>query len=892
MRFSKRWLALHVAVAAVGTVISALAYFLAIRADDERVGQLIRFRAEWRATDLAMKFQQPAKSVQAVATAFSVIDDRAIYSFDKDLINRFRALGAARSYLWIPKVTVGERAAFERAMRLGGASDFSILWTDGAEQQMRAAARDEYFPIARGWTFGGPPIPLGFDYLSNPTRAAAVAAARDDGMTVLADPVMSVSTLTPALAFISPVYRGGRIPGTVQERRDLLRGVVSAGVPLTALLNDAIVNTPPISEEIYIADIVAANAPSPLVRPFAWYSPVAGQFEVAVAPVDPGAFPGHTVTLPITVLNQRWISIFHFPPDLIAELERPYLWGWLAGGLLVTALILLVVNLEMRQTARAERTVRARTMELTSANEVLRSENLARQSAERALAESVEFQRMVLNSTQDAVVAIDRHGDITEFNQMAEKLFGYPRTEALGRNVKFLMPEPNRSQHDSYLKSYFVTGIAKIIGAGREVVGARRDGTQFPLELRVNEMQAGSAHGFVGTMRDLTQQKATAAQLAQAQKMEAVGQLTGGMAHDFNNLLGVIVGNLDLVADRMKADPRAREMVDAALGGALQGAELVKKLLAFSRHQPLEPTVVDLNARLPEVVTLLKRTLGENITIETVLGANLWPVLVDPTQVDSAILNLAINARDAMPRGGALTIETANRHLDAQYAALNTDVAAGDYVMIAVSDTGTGMPPEVVARAFDPFFTTKAEGKGTGLGLAMVYGFAKQSGGHVSIYSEVGHGTTVRLYFPAAKAAAASQPEIRADDGLQGGDETVLVVEDREDLRAIAVTALHRLGYRTLEANTAATALALIQGGAKPDLLFSDIVMPGGMSGLDLVQELRSLGIDIPVLITSGYASPQILRDQAQKLGLPTIGKPYRIAELAAKLRAALSRKK
>ena len=323
------------------------------------------------------------------------------------------------------------------------------------------------------------------------------------------------------------------------------------------------------------------------------------------------------------------------------------------------------------------------------------------------------------------------------------------------------------------------------------------------------------------------------------------------------------------------------------------GADLVKKLLAFSRHQPLEPTVINLNERLPGIVSLLKRTLGESITIKTAPSAGLWPVLADPTQIESSILNLAINARDAMPSGGTLTIETANRHLDAEYASQNADVAAGNYAMIAVTDTGTGMPPEIVTRAFDPFFTTKPEGKGTGLGLAMIYGFVKQSGGHVSIYSEVGHGTTVRLHFPAVEDAVTPVAIAEADErGLQRGSETVLVVEDRQDLRAVAVAALHRLGYRTLEANTGAAALAILQSGIKVGLIFSDIVMPGGMSGIDLVQEIRTLGMDIPVLITSGYASPQILRDQAQRLGLPTIGKPYRIADLAAKLRAALAGKK
>ncbi len=377
--------------------------------------------------------------------------------------------------------------------------------------------------------------------------------------------------------------------------------------------------------------------------------------------------------------------------------------------------------------------------------------------------------------------------------------------------------------------------------------------------------------------------------LRHAQEMEAIGQLTGGLAHDFNNLLGVVVGNLDLAAERLDADPTARRLVDGALGGALRGAALIKQLLAFSRRQSLEPKVVDLNERLSEMVVLLERTLGESITIKTVPAVGLWPVLADPTQIESAILNLSINARATMPNGGTLTIQTDNRHLDAQYAALNPDVAAGDYAMIAVSDTGVGMPPEVVARAFEPFFTTKETG--SGLGLAMVHGFAKQSGGHASIYSEVGHGTIIRLYLPAAESGVVAEVEAAKETGLPTGVETVLVIEDREDLRATAVAMLHRLGYRTFEAGTGAAALTMLQGGAKVDLVFTDIVMPGSMSGVDLVHQMRVLGIKIPVLITSGYASPHVLRDQEQMLDLLTIGKPYRIADLAVAVRAALAGK-
>jgi CheY-like chemotaxis protein len=364
--------------------------------------------------------------------------------------------------------------------------------------------------------------------------------------------------------------------------------------------------------------------------------------------------------------------------------------------------------------------------------------------------------------------------------------------------------------------------------------------------------------------------------------------LTGGLAHDFNNLLGVVVGNLDLAAERLKADPKAGELIDAALNGALRGAELVKKLLAFSRRQPLEPKVVDLNADLPEIVALLKRTLGENIAITAKPAAGLWPVLADPTQVESAILNLAVNARDAMPNGGTLTIETANAHLDSEYVARNPFAAAGDYAMISVGDEGTGMPPEVIEKAFDPFFTTKPTGKGTGLGLSMVYGFVKQSRGHVKIYSELGHGTVVKIYLPRADAEANRNPgRTGPAEALPRGNESILLVEDNPGVREMAERQLAALGYRVLAVENAAAALAEFEGGAAPDLLLTDVVMPGGMSGYDLAAEALRRRPGLKVLFTSGFNNVSAMK-VANGLAGPVLRKPYRRPEMARMVRRVL----
>ena len=379
-------------------------------------------------------------------------------------------------------------------------------------------------------------------------------------------------------------------------------------------------------------------------------------------------------------------------------------------------------------------------------------------------------------------------------------------------------------------------------------------------------------------------------QLRQTQKMEAMGQLTGGIAHDFNNLLGVIVGNGDLLLDAVKGNPEQAELATEILTSAWHGADLTHRLLAFARQQPLSAQVIYLNARLPGVVTILRRTLGEGISITTRIVDGLWETRVDPSQVENALLNLAINARDAMPNGGALTIETANVQLDEHYAALHSEVVPGDYAMVSLTDTGTGMPPEVIERAMEPFFTTKEPGKGTGLGLSMVYGFAKQSGGHLNIYSDVGIGTTVRLYLPRAQREGAGQAAAAEPDrALPTGGEVILLVDDNAALRRVTVRRLTALGYRVHDAENGPAALAIIDSGEPFDLLFTDIGLPEQMNGFELADQARRRRPGIKVLFTTGYGNlgGQIGGAGSQLQHL--IRKPYRSDELAAKLRAALA---
>jgi signal transduction histidine kinase/DNA-binding response OmpR family regulator len=380
--------------------------------------------------------------------------------------------------------------------------------------------------------------------------------------------------------------------------------------------------------------------------------------------------------------------------------------------------------------------------------------------------------------------------------------------------------------------------------------------------------------------------------LRQVQKMEVIGQLTGGIAHDFNNLLQVILGNLDALRRRGGED--GTRLVEAAIRGAERAATLTQRLLAFARRQPLAPRPIDVNRLVAGMSDLLHRTLGETIRLETVLAAGMWRASADANQLESALLNLAVNARDAMPDGGKLTIETANAWLDEAYAQSHDDVRAGQYAMIAITDNGTGMSKEVASRAFDPFFTTKEIGQGTGLGLSQVYGFAKQSDGHVKIYSELGEGTTVRLYLPrldAAEAEAEPGAKLEAAPAGTKGD-VILVVEDDEDVRAYSTDMLSELGYGVLQASDGATALGLLEKAPEIRLLFTDVGLPGNLNGRQLADEARRRFPRLKVLFTTGYARNAIVHNGKLDAGVALIGKPFTYAGLAAKIRQILEEDK
>jgi signal transduction histidine kinase/CheY-like chemotaxis protein len=489
---------------------------------------------------------------------------------------------------------------------------------------------------------------------------------------------------------------------------------------------------------------------------------------------------------------------------------------------------------------------------------------LARSEADR-LRHAILLQT-TLDNIRDGVAVFDGDGKLVAFNSNFFGCMGFPTELAVpGTPIeKFDLLARERKQ-PSFAELPFVMGG---YGAGyRDITFDNRH-----IEIYRNHVPHG---GFLVACLDVTQRVQSEAALRQAQKMETIGQLTGGVAHDFNNLLQIIGANLDLMGRDLEPDSRAKDRLQNAISAVERGARLTGQLLAFARRQALAPRVINLVRMLQEMTDLLRRTLGERVELESMIGGGLWNTVVDQGQLENALLNLAINARDAMPNGGKLTIELANAYLDEAYAKGNTEVTAGQYVMIAVSDTGEGMSPDVIARAFEPFFSTKAEGQGTGLGLSQVYGFVKQSGGHVKIYSEIGVGTTIKLYLPRSKAAPQWTSPAR--------------VEDDDGVRAAVTDMLNDLGYSVLRAGNAEEALGLLKEGNHADVLFTDVVMPGQLNTREFARLAKEALPDLKVLFTSGYTQNAIVHNGRLDDGVELLSKPYRKDELARKLRSVLA---
>ena len=498
--------------------------------------------------------------------------------------------------------------------------------------------------------------------------------------------------------------------------------------------------------------------------------------------------------------------------------------------------------------------------------------------AEHELFLKAQLLQMTLDAVDNGIAAFSADRQLVASNQRFYELFGFALEIGAGNGGLNDFIEADRESGGSFASVLSLPATEEKPAFG---TFEQRDGRI--LEVYRCLLPGG---GSLLACRDITDSQRSENRMRQAQKMETIGQLTGGVAHDFNNLLQIIMANLDLVLRRV-SDPDMRQRLNNALTGAERGSKLTRQLLAFARRQPLRPEPVNLGRLVRDLTNLLRRTIGESIEIEETVAAGLWTVMADRSQVENAILNLSINARDAMPEGGKLTIELGNAHLDSAYAAQHEDMTPGQYVMVAVSDTGTGMSKEVMERAFDPFFSTKPEGRGTGLGLSMVYGFLKQSGGHAKIYSEAGHGTTIRLYLPRSLQGE-PLPFIGAETATAGQGEMILVVEDDDEVRSAVISMLHDLGYRTAEAANGEAALDILRQENSIDLMFTDVVMPGELQGRQVAQEALLIRPDLRIVFTSGYTENSIIHNGRLDDGVQLLSKPYRKEDLARKFREVL----
>src|SRR5262245_52224545 len=512
-----------------------------------------------------------------------------------------------------------------------------------------------------------------------------------------------------------------------------------------------------------------------------------------------------------------------------------------------------------------------------------------------------QFQMLVQSIKDYGIYMLDPEGRVTSWNSGAEHIKGYTAEEVVGRHFSAFYTEEDRAAGVPGRLLARATAEGKAEAEGWRV---RKNGSRFWASVMVDRIDddAGRLVGFAKVTRDITERHTAQTMLDQArermlqvQKMEAIGQLTGGVAHDFNNLLTVVIGNLDIIQRNLDqlsggVSGRLKRAANSALRGAQRAATLTQRLLAFSRQQALDPKPLDLNKFIAGEVEFLQRSLGETIEIQAVGGAGVWQVEVDPNELEAALLNLAVNARDAMPGGGKLTIETSNSFLDEDYCRANPEVRRGQYVLVAVTDNGAGMTRDVLARAFEPFYTTKAPGQGTGLGLSQVYGFIKQSEGHVKIYSERGQGTTVKIYLPRRlQDALADEDDHKAVDVIEGlPGETILVVEDDEDVRAYLVETLRDLNYRVLRASDAIAALGFLQQpDLRIDLLLTDVVLPG-MNGRELAKEAQAQRPRIKVLYVTGYSRNAIVHQGRLDPGVELMQKPITQEKLAIRVRDLL----
>lgn len=739
--------------------------------------------------------------------------------------------------------------------------------------------RDVYTSITAIEPFDGMNLrAFGFDMFSEPVRRIAMERSRDSGKASLSGKVTLVqegsTDVQAGVLLYLPVYRHAMPIDTLEQRRAAILGWVYAPFRLGDFVNGIKGGR---SEDLDVV-LYDGESMSPQTCLYGCTLHTSGEHQLRrIVPID---IAGRRWTADIgstSAFEDRMQSIV---PRLIA-----------CGGVVASLLLALVVwNLSSGRS-------RAMTLALRMTRELMASHDKIASEQQRL--------RVILENSYDAFVAVDSQGKITDWNFQAERTFGWSAKEVIGHDLAgVLISEDQREAHRIGFRRFAASGRGPLIGKRVELSALRKDGSHVFVELAIAVVRTDSGYAANAFIRDLTERKETERREAErqaaleqarhalhnAQRLESVGKLTGGVAHDFNNLLQIISGNIQLMLHGIGGNElferRLRNMMEAVD----RGSKLSSQLLAFARRQPLQPQIVSLRQLLANIDDLLQRALGAEIEAEIHCSDNLWNTLVDPNQLENVILNLAINARDAMDGKGKLVFDLDNVVLDDNYVRTVPDMRAGEYIMLAVSDTGKGMAPDVLSNAFEPFFTTKPEGQGTGLGLSMAYGFIKQSGGHIQIYSELGHGTTVRIYLPRSAEPEQEAPSSLEgkDETVTGGSETILVVEDDQGVQETAVEMLRGLGYEVVCASDGEAALRIIRSGRPINALFTDVVMPGPVRSTDMVKAAKDLHPGIAVLYTSGYTRNAIVHAGRLDPGVHLLSKPYRREQLAFKLRQLL----
>jgi PAS domain S-box-containing protein len=854
---SRVWLPVMIVVT-IGFAITAAAYVTVSRAEDQDVAKGFEFRAEWRAKDLQAKINLAAQAIFATATDVTTkqrVEFEEFHQFTNAVAAGNKSIEALS---WAQPVTRGQRAAFE--------ADAGVpiveLAADGG--RIPAAEREGYTPIVMENRFDGQAEWIGFDMSMDPIRRRTLEMARDTGRPTSMMVPHATNPVGPTYLVFWPTYNRGVVPKTLDDRRAQLKGYVVGVFRVVDVITAATADTPDIIETIhfYLSNDTDERAPENSFRLVATYSPTDRSLRAAQSPAQiPVA--EYSFTRSFVVSGEQWRLVFFFSAAAAAAEWSSGPFILLLAGLLLTAVLAFNVAGRVRQVSLIQTRVNQRTAELRKTNTQLAA---------------------LIDASPYAIVCIDAERRVIFWNASAERLFGYTAAEVIGQPYPLVLPE-EQAEFSDRLRRLESGEVLRNLASHRR----HQDGTAIDTSSSASAFYdaAGRMLGIMFAIEDSRERNEVQNQLRQAQKMEAIGQLTGGLAHDFNNLLGVILGNLDLLAERFETRCEEKDLTDAATQAALRGAELIRQLLAYARRQPLAPKLTHLAPVLEATARLLRRSLGENISLELHIAEGTWPVRIDVSQLQSTLLNLAVNARDAMPNGGRLTVEATNVRVDKRDFELNLEATPGDYVLIAVSDTGSGMSPEVLAHVFEPFYSTKGN-NGTGLGLSMVHGFIKQSGGYSKIYSEPGHGTTLRLSLPRAVDGEIREPDILQNDAPTGGEEVILVVEDNAGIRDLAVRHLRSLGYRIISAPDGTSALELIRNGAPIDLLFTDVVMPGGLDGRALAVAARQLLPGLKVLFTSGFTAAAASAVTEDKFGSNLLSKPYRKSDLARRVRAML----